>query len=145
MWRKKGFVLSKQRVFVPSGELNDLLDCAVQDFHAALAFADADPAYIKDHIFGGHLQGCIEKLIKVALLNAGLKYPHSHDIRNLFGVFRIQGNRVPSKFDHLTELTIYATKARYGLGPQRPPLDRVWYLNLVRDFAAWLDLDVYLR
>ena len=121
-----------------------LLDCAVQDFHAALSFVDADPRYIKDHIFCGHLQGCVEKMVKAVLKAADLLYPHNHDIRNLFGLLRNHGRRVPVVFAPLAELTIYATKARYGVKLHHQSVDRVWLLNLVRDFAAWLVPDVGL-
>ena len=122
----------------------DLLDCAVQDFHAALAFVDADPHYIKDHIFCGHLQGCVEKLVKSVLVASKQPCPRAHDIRNLFGLLGNQGLRVPANFSPLIGLTIYAQDARYGLVDRRQVIDRVWLLNLVREFATWLVPDVDL-
>jgi len=121
-----------------------LIDCAVQDFHAALSFVDVDPQYIKDPIFCGHLQGCVEKLIKAVLRNAKIPYPHKHDIRKLFGLLANHNQVVPSQFSPLTMLTIYATTARYGIDVPSQPVDRIWLLNLVREFATWLIPEVSL-
>lgn len=115
-----------------------LLDSAIQDFRAALSFVDVDPKYIKDHIFCGHLQGSVEKLVKSVLKDNGVPYPHHHDLRNLFGILGAHGRKVPSEFAQLTSLTIYATKARYGVQVTSEAIDRVWWLNLVREFAIWL-------
>ena len=138
-YTEKGSVLSKH-----DDEVKRLLNCAVQDFHAALSFVDTDPRYIEDHIFGGHLQGCVEKLIKVVLGTSSLPSPRTHDIRVLFGVLGDYEHKVPAHFAILTSLTIYATSARYGQSMRRAAMDRVWFLNLVREFAAWLGLDSHL-
>lgn len=121
-----------------------LFDCAVQDFHAALSFVDADPRYIKDHIFCGHLQGCVEKLVKAVLRDSKLPCPRTHDLGNLFGLLGNHGRRVPPDFALLIGLTIYSVGARYGHAVHQPFVDRIWFLNLVREFAAWLVPDVSL-
>ena len=118
---------------------SDLRECAIQDFRAAQSFVNVDPKHIKDHIFCGHLQGCVEKLIKSVLRASKIRYPRVHDIRRLFRVLSDNELPVPEEFAALTSLTTYASEARYGATMEDRPVDRAWLLNLVLEFSNWLD------
>ncbi|MGD0838488.1 MAG: HEPN domain-containing protein [Polyangia bacterium] len=124
--------------------VEDLLDCAVQDFRAAQSFVDVNPKHIKDHIYCGHLHGCVEKLVKAVLRASKVSYPRKHDIHHLFTILGNNGRQVPENFAPLTGLTIFATEARHGY---RVPgqIDRAWFLNLVLELAAWLDPTINLE
>jgi len=64
-----------------------------------------------------HFQQCIEKLIKSYLDYKGIKFPHTHDLKNLIDIMK-DNNLLFIKdeyIDYIILLTQYAVEGRYSI------------------------------
>ena len=69
--------------------------------------------FFDDEIFGFHAQQAIEKALKAWLSLAGIEYPRTHDLRQLFELLEQSGESVPEEFHALMHLTDFAVQFRY--------------------------------
>ncbi len=84
---------------------------AMGDLDAARALALHEE--ISDRIIGFHLQQCVEKGLKAALIATNTKYPLTHDLKLLFELLRPITSDF-EKFRQLSELTDFAVTLRYS-------------------------------
>ena len=124
-----------------SKAIADILRTKAQhDFNAAAILADADQKDVGDEIFGLLIQQAVEKAAKCLLASKNIKYPFTHEIDRLFQDLTAKGLPVPGRFSDLEMLTPFATQARYETAISRGLFDRPRFLNLVREFLAWIDV-----
>jgi len=110
---------------------------ARHDFNAASVLVNLSPLEVGDQVFGLLLQQSIEKSVKALILAMKLRYDHTHDIEHLFHQLskKIQ---VPSQFEELIEMTVFASKERYETPLSDRPIDRSVYLVNVQYFLEWI-------
>lgn len=116
-----------------------LLAKARQDEYVLSRFVtDADAA---DETFGFHAQQAAEKLLKTALLAAGIAYPRTHRLGDLLDLGHDNGLPLPEEFEELNQLTPFAVEYRYEFYSEEVdrPLDRQAVLDQVRKLRAWVE------
>ena len=69
--------------------------------------------FFDDEIFGFHAQQAVEKALKAWLSFAGVEYPRTHDLRQLFNLLEQSGENVPEEFHVSMHLTDFAVQFRY--------------------------------
>lgn len=108
------------------------------DLNAAVVLAGAKPA-MDDETVGLHLQQAVEKAAKALLIRKDIKYPFTHDIDTLFQALTATCGPLPGQFSDLDTLTPFATQARYERVVPPGSFDRAAFVDLVREFLAWVD------
>jgi HEPN domain-containing protein len=95
---------------------------------------------VSDRGVGFHAQQAVEKTLKAWLALAGVDYPKTHDLQNLFALLADQGITVPATFRVLEYLTDYAVVFRYTL-PDKPAveLDRAAIIREVTEFVEHVE------
>ena len=73
----------------------------------------AHAEFFDDEIFGFHAQQAAEKALKAWLSLAGVEYPRTHDLRQLFELLKQSGESIPEAFHQLMHLTDFAVQFRY--------------------------------
>jgi HEPN domain-containing protein len=119
-----------------------LLAKARQDEYVLSQFVtDADAA---DEMFGFHAQQAAEKLLKAALLAAGIVCPRTHRLGDLLDLGHDNGLPLPEEFEELNQLTPFAVEYRYEFYAEEVdrPLDRQAVLDQVRKLRAWVEARV---
>lgn len=115
-----------------------MLDAARRDLAAVAGMADA--CVFAEEIFGFHAQQAVEKALKGWLSLAGVLYPRTHDLEQLFAMLAESGQAVPDPFRSLTDLTDFAVALRYEAFEQDAErLDRSAVTRQVRDFLTWVE------
>ena len=124
----------------PSTEPNpqEWLRFALNDLRAARKLR-ADPDILAN-VVGFHAKQAVEKAIKALCVHAGLRFPFTHDLEQLFGFYRRQGHRVPIDLAALDELTPYAGHRRYpGLIHQPGEAEIRRLLGVAEQVIAWAE------
>jgi HEPN domain-containing protein len=95
---------------------------------------------VSDRGVGFHAQQAIEKALKAWLALAGVDYPKTHDLQNLFALLAERGVVVPDPFRDLEYLTDYAVVFRYTI-PDNPDtkLDRAAVIRQVTEFVEHVE------
>lgn len=115
---------------------HDWLRFAGEDLKAARKLCgDAD---ILPNVVGFHAQQAVEKSIKALLIHAGEKFPFTHDLDELSGLYSGNGRTIPFDRAKLDELTPYATHRRYpGYVHQPGVKEQQRLLALAEEVFAW--------
>ena len=98
-----------------------------------------DAPEVTDDIFGFHCQQAAEKLLKAVLSHLQASFRHTHDLRNLMDLLADGGVPLPTPFDSLKDLNIYAVQFRYEDVPAQVQLDRRSTRQLIRDLRAFVE------
>lgn len=100
--------------------------------------ADAAAA---DETFGFHAQQAAEKLLKAALLAAGVRVPRTHRLGDLLDLGSDHGLQLPGEFEEMDGLTPFAVEYRYEFYAEEVerPLDRPAVLAQVRRLRVWVE------
>lgn len=102
--------------------MNDLPLSSEPDPREWLRFAQADLKVaqtlrghpeILPNALAFHLQQAVEKAIKALLIQAGIRFPFTHDLERLFVLYQRAGHSLPVTLTELDELTPYAGHRRY--------------------------------
>ena len=72
-----------------------------------------DEETFADEVFGFMAQQAVEKAFKAWLSEMGVKYPKSHDLKELAGVLNDHEASVPEEFLSLLDLSEFAVQMRY--------------------------------
>jgi HEPN domain-containing protein len=64
-------------------------------------------------VVGFHAPQCVEKAIKALLIHAGVRFPFTRDLEQLFALYLKHGSAIPFDFDALDDLSPYAGHRRY--------------------------------
>lgn len=116
-----------------------LLAKARQDEYVLAQFVgDAAAA---DETFGFHAQQAAEKLLKAALLAAGVRVPRTHRLGDLLDLGCDHGLQLPGEFEKLDGLTPFAVEYRYEFYAEEVerPLDRSAVLAQVQRLRVWVE------
>lgn len=109
---------------------------AKDDLYAAEVLSKAPGVRIENIVY--HIQQCIEKTIKAALVNLSIPVPLSHDLEVLVGL--LPDNFTKSLPSGLGELTQFATLKRYTDGDELiDETDIQELLKLGLFFLNWCD------
>jgi len=88
-----------------------MLGFARRDFKALTGMKDEET--FADEVFGFMAQQAVEKAFKAWLSEMGIKYPKSHDLKELAGLLRKHHESIPEKFLSLLNLSDFAVQLRY--------------------------------
>jgi len=112
-----------------------MLAMAENDLKALGGMTDADT--FSHEIFGFHAQQGVEKTLKSWLSLAGIRYPRTHDLDELFALLFESSHDVPERFHGLSSLTDYAVQFRYELAEDLgEPLDRDDVIHKVKEIVT---------
>ncbi len=116
-------------------EQSELLLRKAAEDRAALEFP------LSDSIYGFHAQQAIEKLLKSLVAALDLRYPLTHDLRELWTVCVDAGEQMPELSPVFLDLQDYAVTMRYDDIDTISEIDRVQ----VREIVGVLDYFVRSR
>ncbi len=114
-----------------------LLRKAREDLHAAKCLVRDDDASL--WTAGFHAQQAVEKAVKAALTQRGIRYPFTHDIAALLKLARQEGLTLPYGSEDMPYLTPFGTLFRYEDEDWGLPesLDEEHMLRWAGDAVAW--------
>jgi len=120
----------------PENDPAEWLRFAASDLAIARCTQD-DPEILPSQI-GFHAQQAAEKAIKGAMLHHGIPFPKTHDLDELVALWKNAQRPWPEAFDGITEMTIFAVRARYP-GDIDPPMraDAAEAILLAEQILAW--------
>jgi HEPN domain-containing protein len=122
----------------PEPNAQEWLRFAQNDLRAARRL-QGDPDILPNAV-AFHAQQAVEKAIKGLLIHAGVPFPFTHDLRQLFELYRRQGAPVPFALAALDELTPYAGHRRYpGWLHQPGQAEQQRLLTLAEQVLAWAE------
>ncbi len=118
-------------------QVERLLAKAAQDEYVLEQLLEDEGAPLE--VFGFPAQQAAEKLLKAALVAAGVAFPRTHRLAELIDLLRSTEIEVPQEFDELRHLTPFAVEFRYDavFDPDSTPLDKPLVRDLVRRVRAW--------
>jgi len=92
-------------------------------------------------LYGFHAQQAAEKLLKAAIIAAGVTYPLTHRLEDLIELIKDLGIPLPKEFDDLDNLTPFAVEFRYDIFPVEPEasLDKAMIRKWIQDLRAWVE------
>ena len=87
---------------------------------------------------GFHAQQAAEKAIKAVLLHRAISVPKTHDLDVLIELWCQAGHEWPEAFDGISEMTVFAVRARYP-GDIDPPTrgEVAMAVKLAEQIFAW--------
>lgn len=95
---------------------------------------------ILPHTIAFHAQQAVEKAIKAMLIHARIRFPFTHDLAQLFELYRGAQHSVPVASTELEELTPYAGHRRYpGWIHQPGPAEVQRLISLAEKIVAWAE------
>ena len=112
-----------------------LLRKAAQDAYV-LEKLSADPD-ASEEVIGFHAQQAVEKAVKAVLAEAGIRFPHTHDLLELIDLAQSHGFSFPIEAQAMDRLTPYAVGLRYA--DQASSFDRQWAVETARRARAWAE------
>lgn len=113
---------------------------AQEDATAVREFA-ANPE-IADGIIGFHAQQAVEKWLKAVIASRGEDFEHTHDLRHLITLARLDSGEPPFDTREAVDLTEYAVPLRYEDLFDAEPLDREAAVALVEAVGRWADAQI---
>jgi len=115
-----------------------MLTMARKDLRAIEGMKDGEVFDVE--IFGFHAQQSVEKALKAWLSFAGVEYPRTHDLEQLFAMLDDHGETIPEQFRALEDLSNFAVQFRYesfeSLGGE---LDRDEVIRQVREIIEYIE------
>jgi HEPN domain-containing protein len=96
----------------------------------------ADPE-MDDEVVGFHAQQAVEKWLKAVVASRGENFEHTHDLRRLLSLARLDSTNSPFDIGEVVALTEYAVPFRYEDLLDAEPLDRDAALILVGKVGGW--------
>lgn len=97
-----------------------------------------DGVYLADLCF--HAQQAAEKAIKALLVQRGVRFPYVHDLARLLALLHDAGCAVPEPVLAASELTRYATVARYpGLSDRVSDLQYGEAVRIAEAVLRWAE------
>ena len=94
---------------------------------------------ISDEIVGFHCQQAAEKLLKAVMMEQGIHYRRTHDLRELMDGLADAGHVLPEGLVDLDVLTPYGTFFRYEGIPANSELDRAGASSMLRSLRRWVE------
>ena len=120
----------------PEPNAQEWLRFAGEDLKAARKLC-GDPDMLPN-IVGFHAQQAVEKSIKALLIHAGIRFPFTHDLTELFELYVSLGRPLPFDPAKMDELTPYAAQRRYpGYVHQPGVREQQRLLALAEEVFAW--------
>ena len=118
-----------------------------QDPASWLAFAASDLAYARlgqgdpevwPSQVAFHAQQAVEKAFKAAMVKHSVLFPKTHDLEGLIALWRKAGLAWPAELDRISEMTVFAVRARYP-GDIDPPTwkDVAAAIETAEQVLAW--------
>ena len=120
-----------------------LLKKAIVDFNAAkiiLTSFEEGKIELDLEIIMFHLQQATEKLIKCVLDFNKIKFPHSHDLRELSNILNDHNIKIKN-IEPLIPLSIYSVNGRYGI-IQDDLNDVEKYIELVEKLLSFVKISI---
>lgn len=110
---------------------------AAQD--AALLDAVMQSGTVGDEVYGFHCQQAGEKLFKALLSDLGVSFRKTHDLGSLMEMLEAAGQKIPSEFDGLDELTPFGALYRYEDFDLSAPVDRRTVRDQLTRLRQWVE------
>ena len=115
-----------------------MLTLARKDLKAARGMTDVEEFDVE--IFGFHAQQSVEKTLKAWLSLAGVEYPRTHNLTQLFSLLEECGASIPEQFYALVDLTDFADQFRYeAFEGSDSEVDRLEAIDRVAELVEYVE------